>query len=58
MSVKMTRCFIEGHYYKIDLGQAPDGIGVKYHVKCDRCGYRILINDKCYEGRKSGAYKL
>jgi hypothetical protein len=76
---EMTKCIIEGHYYKVDLGQdfskekipiegtdpaVPNlvdiglSIGATFYVKCVRCGDRRLINDKCYEGRKSGEYKL
>lgn len=78
----MTKCVIEGHYYKIDFGSdCPssnkiyvagtdppdpqeelkhhfDSLGITYRVKCARCGDRIIVNDKCYEDRRSGVYKL
>jgi len=52
--IELTKCVIEGHYYKIDLGDnrqidlSADFIGkpFTYFVKCQRCGKRILINDK------------
>jgi DNA-directed RNA polymerase subunit RPC12/RpoP len=56
--MKPIDCFISGHYYKMELGKASDDIGIKYHVKCVRCGDRILINDKSYYARKEGKYNL
>lgn len=78
----MSKCIIEGHYYKVDTGEdcitleiyangtdppesdpqylinAAANSGVTFYVKCQRCGDRRLINDKCYQDRKSGVYKL
>lgn len=64
----LTRCGIEGHYYKVDLGNRQieydagikelEAIGAVFYVKCVRCGHRILINDKTYEMRQKGEYVL
>lgn len=51
-----TDCFISGHYYIID--SPIDSITGSYYVKCQRCNNRIAVNDKCYQQRKDGTYKL
>jgi hypothetical protein len=45
MTNKLTRCIIEGHYYKsIDTNKdLPKG---QYYVKCQRCGDIRIIHDK------------
>jgi len=51
-----SRCVIESHYYKVDSPiNEEDG---SYYAKCQRCNIRILITDKSFEDRKTGAYKL
>lgn len=54
-------CFVSGHYYKIDTEQNTVNInktGATFYVICQRCGDRILINDKTYEARKRGECNL
>lgn len=61
---KLTRCIIEGHYYKFletvtkKAQKAKKIREDQYYVECDRCGNVIIINDKCYQGRQDGTYKL
>ena len=65
--IELTKCVIEGHYYKIDeavnadikvenynndpkieeaIGWELSRRGIIFYVKCQRCGKRILVNDK------------